>query len=194
MVRRCKSGLKRLFPGWPAAEEGLRAPSNAPSPTPLSHPSRRSRASSRSPRASPPGPWINAACVCAADVSLGHEHDFRVKHPSEALNDKHGPLAGEYAAQPGPARGRRGRLPAATAGPSRMARLSRSPSISLLRARGLLASLQLGVCTWLSGPGPRGEVAAPWKAGRGEVAPWRAGSPTSASPTAPTPGSPSLGA
>ncbi|ERE69108.1 exocyst complex component 7 isoform 4 [Cricetulus griseus] len=26
----------------------------------------------------------------------GHEHDFRVKHLSEALNDKHGPLAGEY--------------------------------------------------------------------------------------------------
>nr|XP_003362522.1 exocyst complex component 7 isoform X9 [Equus caballus] len=45
-------------------------------------------------RGSPPGPWINAACVCAADVSLGHEHDYRVKHLSEALNDKHGPLAG----------------------------------------------------------------------------------------------------
>lgn len=30
----------------------------------------------------------------AADVSLGHEHDFRVKHLSEALNDKAGPLAG----------------------------------------------------------------------------------------------------
>ncbi|XP_040845562.1 exocyst complex component 7 isoform X1 [Ochotona curzoniae] len=45
-------------------------------------------------RGSPPSPWINAACVCAADVSLGHEHDFRVKHLSEALNDKHGPLAG----------------------------------------------------------------------------------------------------
>ncbi|XP_027968431.1 exocyst complex component 7 isoform X5 [Eumetopias jubatus] len=43
---------------------------------------------------SPPGPWVNAACVCMADVSLGHEHDFRVKHLSEALNDKHGPLAG----------------------------------------------------------------------------------------------------
>lgn len=53
-------------------------------------------------RGSPPGPWINAACVCAADVSLGHEHDYRVKHPSEALNDKHGPLAGEYRS---PARG-----------------------------------------------------------------------------------------
>ncbi|XP_021569341.1 exocyst complex component 7 isoform X1 [Carlito syrichta] len=46
------------------------------------------------PRGSPPGPWINAACVCAADISPGHEHDFRVKHLSEALNDKHGPLAG----------------------------------------------------------------------------------------------------
>uniref|UniRef100_A0A8C8Z0A1 Exocyst complex component 7 n=1 Tax=Prolemur simus TaxID=1328070 RepID=A0A8C8Z0A1_PROSS len=45
-------------------------------------------------RGSLPGPWINAACVCAADVSPGHEHDFRVKHLSEALNDKHGPLAG----------------------------------------------------------------------------------------------------
>ncbi|XP_004432845.1 PREDICTED: exocyst complex component 7 isoform X9 [Ceratotherium simum simum] len=45
-------------------------------------------------RGSPPSPWINAACVCAADVSLGHEHDYRVKHLSEALNDKHGPLAG----------------------------------------------------------------------------------------------------
>lgn len=32
----------------------------------------------------------------AANVSLGHEHDFRVKHLSEALNDKAGPLAGEY--------------------------------------------------------------------------------------------------
>nr|XP_055184684.1 exocyst complex component 7 isoform X9 [Nyctereutes procyonoides] len=51
-------------------------------------------ASSPAPRGSPPSPWINAACVCAADVLLGHEHDFRVKHLSEALNDKHGPLAG----------------------------------------------------------------------------------------------------
>ncbi|KAM5274156.1 exocyst complex component 7 isoform 1-T1 [Ctenodactylus gundi] len=42
----------------------------------------------------PPGPWMNAAYVCAANVLLGHEHDFRVKHLSEALNDKHGPLAG----------------------------------------------------------------------------------------------------
>ncbi|KAM5151422.1 exocyst complex component 7 isoform 5-T5 [Callospermophilus lateralis] len=41
-----------------------------------------------------PSPWINAACICAAVVLLGHEHDFRVKHLSEALNDKHGPLAG----------------------------------------------------------------------------------------------------
>nr|XP_039332068.1 exocyst complex component 7 isoform X11 [Saimiri boliviensis boliviensis] len=48
----------------------------------------------RTPRGSPPGPWINAACVCAANVSPGHEHDFRVKHLSEALNDKHRPLAG----------------------------------------------------------------------------------------------------
>uniref|UniRef100_A0A2K5QP55 Exocyst complex component 7 n=1 Tax=Cebus imitator TaxID=2715852 RepID=A0A2K5QP55_CEBIM len=46
------------------------------------------------PRGSPPGPWINATCVCAANVSPGHEHDFRVKHLSEALNDKHRPLAG----------------------------------------------------------------------------------------------------
>ncbi|XP_030683370.1 exocyst complex component 7 isoform X8 [Nomascus leucogenys] len=46
------------------------------------------------PRGGLPGPWINAACVCAADISPGHEHDFRVKHLSEALNDKHGPLAG----------------------------------------------------------------------------------------------------
>ncbi|XP_025783327.1 exocyst complex component 7 [Puma concolor] len=31
----------------------------------------------------------------------GHEHDFRVKHLSEALNDKHGPLAGEWECMPG---------------------------------------------------------------------------------------------
>uniref|UniRef100_A0A8D0V985 Exocyst complex component 7 n=1 Tax=Sus scrofa TaxID=9823 RepID=A0A8D0V985_PIG len=43
------------------------------------------------PRGSLP-PWINAACV--ADVSKGHQHDFRVKHLSEAPTDKHGPLAG----------------------------------------------------------------------------------------------------
>uniref|UniRef100_A0A2R8P2P9 Exocyst complex component 7 n=1 Tax=Callithrix jacchus TaxID=9483 RepID=A0A2R8P2P9_CALJA len=46
------------------------------------------------PRGSPPGPWINATCVCAANISPGHEHDFQVKHLSEALNDKHRPLAG----------------------------------------------------------------------------------------------------
>ncbi|XP_063125893.1 exocyst complex component 7 isoform X4 [Rattus norvegicus] len=46
------------------------------------------------PKGQLPGPWINAACVCVADILLGHEHDFRVKHLSEALNDKHGPLAG----------------------------------------------------------------------------------------------------
>uniref|UniRef100_A0A2I3GWS9 Exocyst complex component 7 n=1 Tax=Nomascus leucogenys TaxID=61853 RepID=A0A2I3GWS9_NOMLE len=38
----------------------------------------------------------------------GHEHDFRVKHLSEALNDKHGPLAGEYRS---PARGQPLTLP-----------------------------------------------------------------------------------
>lgn len=48
------------------------------------------------PKGQLPGPWINAACVCAANILLGHEHDFRVKHLSEALNDKHRPLAGEY--------------------------------------------------------------------------------------------------
>ncbi|XP_025219535.1 exocyst complex component 7 isoform X1 [Theropithecus gelada] len=46
------------------------------------------------PRGGLPGPWINTACVYAANISPGHEHDFRVKHLSEALNDKHGPLAG----------------------------------------------------------------------------------------------------
>uniref|UniRef100_G1QNR4 Exocyst complex component 7 n=1 Tax=Nomascus leucogenys TaxID=61853 RepID=G1QNR4_NOMLE len=60
------------------------------------------------PRGGLPGPWINAACVCAADISPGHEHDFRVKHLSEALNDKHGPLAGEYRS---PARGQPLTLP-----------------------------------------------------------------------------------
>lgn len=164
---RCKSGLKRLFPGWPAAEEGLRAPSNAPSPTPLT-PSRRSRASSRSPRASPPGPWINAACVCAADVSLGHQHDFRVKHLSEALNDKHGPLAGEYAAQPSPARGQPP-LPSQQPpeGPEDGPGLSLSPSISLSFGH----EVSLPPSSWecvpgSQGPGPRGEAAAPWTAGR----------------------------
>uniref|UniRef100_K7G760 Exocyst complex component 7 n=1 Tax=Pelodiscus sinensis TaxID=13735 RepID=K7G760_PELSI len=29
-----------------------------------------------------------------ADISLGHEHDLRVKHLSDTLNDKHGPAAG----------------------------------------------------------------------------------------------------
>ncbi|KAG8519379.1 Exocyst complex component 7 [Galemys pyrenaicus] len=62
------------------------------SPVPSSPPC--SEGFSPAPRGSPPGLWVNAACVCAADVSLGHEHDFRVKHPSEAPNDKHGPLAG----------------------------------------------------------------------------------------------------
>lgn len=56
----------------------------------------RSRASSPYPKGQLPGPWVNAACVCAADILLGHKHDFRVKHLSEALNDKHGPLDGEY--------------------------------------------------------------------------------------------------
>lgn len=99
----CKSGLKRLFPRWSEAEEGLRALSNAPAPTPYLTPPPGDRGLLPSPpRGSPPGPWINAACICAADVLLGHEHDFRVKHLSEALNDKHGPLAGEYRS---PARG-----------------------------------------------------------------------------------------
>lgn len=40
------------------------------------------------------------------------------------------------------------------------------PSLSLFWELGLLASLQVGVRTWLSGPGPRGEVAAACKAGR----------------------------
>lgn len=31
-----------------------------------------------------------------ADISLGHEHDLRVKHLSDTLNDKHGPAAGKY--------------------------------------------------------------------------------------------------
>lgn len=55
----------------------------------------RSRASSLYTKGQLPVPWINAAFVCAADILLGHEHDFQVKHLSEALN-KHGPLAGEY--------------------------------------------------------------------------------------------------
>lgn len=31
-----------------------------------------------------------------ADISLGHEHDLRVKHLSDTLADKHGPVAGKY--------------------------------------------------------------------------------------------------
>lgn len=31
-----------------------------------------------------------------AAISLGHEHDLRVKHLSDALSDKHGPAAGKY--------------------------------------------------------------------------------------------------
>lgn len=31
-----------------------------------------------------------------ADISLGHEHDLRVKHLSDTLSDKHGPAAGKY--------------------------------------------------------------------------------------------------
>ncbi|XP_023603675.1 exocyst complex component 7 [Myotis lucifugus] len=62
----------------------------------------------------------------------GHQHDFRVKHLSEALNDKHGPLAGEYAAQPSPARGQPP-LPSQQPpeGPEDGPDLSLSPSISL---------------------------------------------------------------
>uniref|UniRef100_A0A2I3GRN1 Exocyst complex component 7 n=1 Tax=Nomascus leucogenys TaxID=61853 RepID=A0A2I3GRN1_NOMLE len=54
----------------------------------------------------------------------GHEHDFRVKHLSEALNDKHGPLAGEYRS---PARGQPLTLPS-----------QRSPDGLLLPAGGSL--------------------------------------------------------
>lgn len=153
--------MKWLFPRWSAAEEGLRTLSGAPFPALPSHvPSWRPRASSLSPRGSPPGPWINAACVCTADVSLGHEHDFRVKHLSEALNDKHGPLAGEYRS---PARGQLPlpwpRSPEGFA--LRMSQACLPLSLkSLFWALGLLASLQMGVCAWLSGPGPRGEAAA----------------------------------
>lgn len=167
----CKSGLKRLFPRWSEAEEGLRALSNAPAPTPYLTPPPGDRGLLPSPpRGSSPGPWINAACICAADVLLGHEHDFRVKHLSEALNDKHGPLAGEYRS---PARGPSqlsleacpslAQLAALLRGAARPARLSLQ---SLSRALGLLASLQMVVHTWLSEPGPRGEVAATWKVGR----------------------------
>lgn len=31
-----------------------------------------------------------------ADISLGHEHDLRVKHLSDTLADKYGPVAGKY--------------------------------------------------------------------------------------------------
>lgn len=30
------------------------------------------------------------------DISLGHEHDLRVKHLSDTLTDKHGLAAGKY--------------------------------------------------------------------------------------------------
>ncbi|XP_020922260.1 exocyst complex component 7 isoform X5 [Sus scrofa] len=46
------------------------------------------------PRGSLPTPG-QMLPVFAADVSKGHQHDFRVKHLSEALTDKHGPLAVE---------------------------------------------------------------------------------------------------
>lgn len=93
----CKSSLKRLFLWWFEAElGGLGALPNASSLCPSQTPFWRSRASSPYPERPLPSPRINTACVCAADVLLGHEHDFRVKHLSEALNDKHGPLAGEY--------------------------------------------------------------------------------------------------
>ena len=126
----------------------------------------------------------------AADVLLGHEHDFRVKHLSEALNDKHGPLAGEYCS---PARGQpplhsrpspEGLLRPGLAGLSapRMS-LAYSPlslsCLSLFWALGPLASLQVGVHAWLSGPGPRAEVAATRKAGReGRRAPGGQGAST----------------
>lgn len=76
--------------------EGLRALLSAPSLTPLHAPLLEIKGFFPGPKGQLPGPWINAACVCAANVLLGHEHDFRVKHLSEALNDKRGPLAGEY--------------------------------------------------------------------------------------------------
>lgn len=31
-----------------------------------------------------------------AAIPLGHEHDLRVKHLSDALGDKHGPALGKY--------------------------------------------------------------------------------------------------
>lgn len=76
--------------------EGLRALLSAPSLAPFHAPLLEIKGFVPIPKGQLPGPWINAACVCAADILLGHEHDFRVKHLSEALNDKHGPLAGEY--------------------------------------------------------------------------------------------------
>lgn len=67
-----------------------------PQPNPFHTPLLETKGFFPVPKGQLPGPWINAACVCAANVLLGHEHDFRVKHLSEAPNDKHGPLAGEY--------------------------------------------------------------------------------------------------
>lgn len=113
----------------------------------------RSRASSPHPKGQPPGPWINAACVCAADILLGHEHDFRVKHLSEALNDKHGPLAGEYRS---PAPGRPLTLPTEQS-PDGLFCSKDGPGLwpgshsRLLWALGLLASCEMGVHAWLSG-------------------------------------------
>lgn len=89
--------LETAVPTGVRGNGGAQSPPQRPLPVPRLTPrSRRSRASSPPPRGELPGPWVNAACVCAADILLGHEHDFRVKHLSEALNDKHGPLAGEY--------------------------------------------------------------------------------------------------
>lgn len=78
------------------AGEGLRALLSAPFLAPFHTLLLEIKGFFPVPEGQLPGPWVKAACVCAANVLLGHEHDFRVKHLSEALNDKHRPLAGEY--------------------------------------------------------------------------------------------------
>lgn len=95
---RLETAVPKAVPGRGGAQSPLRHPFPC---TPSHTLPGRWRVSPLAPRGSPPGRRVNSARVCAADVSLGHEHDFRVKHLSEALNDKHGPLAGEYT-QPSP--------------------------------------------------------------------------------------------
>lgn len=148
--------MKWLFPVGLEAAEGLRALLSAPSLAPFHTPLLEIKGFFPVPKGQLPVPWVRAACVCAANILLGHEHDSRVKHLSEALNDKRRPLAGEYRSpapgQPGSAfEAAPGCLLCSEDGPG----LWPGPHSRLLWAPGLPASSDMGVHAWPLGPGQR---------------------------------------